>query len=335
MSADDLAARLAAGAGVGASPDVLVGTIAAERATMLYLQDERVAVLGRDVALRQEIERGKPLHFSDAAILRRAPHPEEARAFAFWLAEDDQCPNCGVRHVSRTAEAPAVVALRAVETLLNGGDPGGDADPAFAKLSPEVGRRLALMGSSQTTPDDAGLRAEVLSGVANERIAAIGLRVEASSATGFGVLHPAAVLRRGADGRWRVLQVSTDLARDDAGPVPAFTAFARPVRPEEVKPVAGITQAAPLDGDSRSGTPELWWDNAGDAGLLVVEWQTNAPEGWSDTHLFYVPDGGPRLQVRVTASFAHPTHEYRWRVWSVGTGGALGLSEWRRLTVFP
>ncbi len=332
---DDLQARLAAGADVGAYPDVLLGLPNAEAVTALLLHDARIATLGQDVALEPLRVAGKPLRTSEAAVLGRARHPEEARAFAFWLGEDGLCPGCSQPHVSRSAEGPAAVAGRAVETVLSGGELGGDADPATARVSGGLARRLTL--GTGVPLDGLTLRTEVLSGVANERLAAVGLRVTVSSGKAFGVIHPAVVLRRGEDGRWRVLQISYDLPRSATTPtlVDALAGFTRPVPATEVRPVARITPAAPLDGDSRSGTPELWWDNPGDAGLLAVEWQTVADARWSDSHLLFVPDRGPRLQVRVSATFAHANNEYRWRVWSVGEGGAMNLSEWRRFTVLP
>jgi hypothetical protein len=98
--------------------------------------------------------------------------------------------------------------------------------------------------------------------------------------------------------------------------------------------VAGIAQAAPPDGDTRPPSPELWWDNKGGAQLQVVEWQQgDGEDNWSGTRLFFAPDRDPHLRTRLSAEFATEQGLYRWRVWSVGNGGALVLSPWRTLNI--
>ena len=77
------------------------------------------------------------------------------------------------------------------------------------------------------------------------------------------------------------------------------------------------------------GMPELWWDDPGDSGLLLVEWQN----GTGDSHLQFVPERAARLQVRVPAGFGSLAGMYRWRVWAMGAGGVVTLSPWRRITV--
>ena len=333
---DDLQARLAGG-GAGPYPDVLLGDAAASQAMAAYLGDTSLHVLGSDNALPALVYKNRPYDLREVFVLRRAPHPEAGRAFLFWLKEASPgCGACGAApELGEGTQMPAELAQRAVEVLLRGEALGDMADPAFAQVSPLLAQRLALAGASAAVLDHLALRTEVLSAAANERIASVGLRVSASAPEGFGVLHPAVVLRRDGDGEWRVLQISLDVPRAESSATAAFAAYARPVSAKTLKPVAGITEAAPLDGDSRSGSAELWWDNAGDASLLVVEWQTHVGGAWSDTHLMPVRDTGPILQVRVAASFAHPTNEYRWRVWSVGEGGVMNLSPWRRFTVLP
>jgi hypothetical protein len=101
----------------------------------------------------------------------------------------------------------------------------------------------------------------------------------------------------------------------------------------EGKVPMGISQAAPLDGDTRMVPADLWWDNLGGASLQVVEWQTRRYQNTWLSHLFYVPDTNPRLRTQVTARFASAPGQYRWRVWSVGVDGALVLSPWRGLTI--
>jgi hypothetical protein len=105
-----------------------------------------------------------------------------------------------------------------------------------------------------------------------------------------------------------------------------------PVLRNEGPKVLGISQAAPVDGETRTAQPELWWDNLGGATLQIVEWQQGAPNNWSVSNLYFVPDNRERLRTRVAARFALGG-QYRWRVWSVGPGGIVVLSPWRTMTI--
>jgi hypothetical protein len=266
-------------------------------------------------------------------ILRRARHPEQARAFLVWLS-DKACGDCDPLQLSDSAKLPAALAASAAETLLRGGSLGADADPAFARLSPAYASFLALMPQSNAALDGLSLRMDVLRAQANDRFAVVALRAIASSPSAFGVLHPLVVLRLGDGGHWRVLQISTDLAGDLLPRTfDELRPYGRRVAPGKLRPVTAVNQAAPVDNDTRTGAAELWWDNPGQATLLAVEWQVGAGETGGDSHLLLVPDADARLRVRVTAPWPQGTGRYRWRVWSVGYGGLVALSPWRQITM--
>ncbi len=330
----ELRDRLAAYVGKVDFPDVLLGNDLMAGPQAGGLREASLAILGADRVSGRLAVNGKTMLSSTPLVLRRAPHPGEARAFLFWLEEEEEyCRECAAGRMEAAAETPAGVAVGAVGRLLDGGTLGASADPAIAQVGSELSWRIVFSGDVQGVPGGVTLQTEVRSATANDRLAVVGLRVTANSATGFGVLHPAVVLRRGTDGRWRVLQISADVRTGEPDPAVALARYTEPVAPEKVKAVTGVKLAAPLDGDTRTSMPDLWWDDPGNAGLLAVEWQTRGESAWSDTHLFFVNDRGSRLQVRVPAPFAQIASEYRWRVWSVGEGGVLALSPWRRVTV--
>ncbi len=330
VSAEDLRERFAAiGHGVE-QPDLLFSNGSLEGPQLAFLRELSVASLGR----WPEVEPGEPAGLQiggvsyDWKILKAAAHPEEARALVVWL-EDGSLAQAERYRAEGLEGGPVSVAIEAAQSALGGGEIGA-ADPELAHVPPGRSQWAAFTPPDQSALSGLGLRVDVLRWAANERFAVYGLRVIANSERAFGVAYPLVVLRRGENGRWGVLQVSANLGCDRM--VRSFRELARlagRVRPELVKAVMGVTLAAPKDGDTRSGVPELWWDNPGDARLLAVEWQV----GGGDTHLMLVPETASRLQVRVTAAFASGTGAYRWRVWALGTGGTTKLSPWRGVTV--
>jgi hypothetical protein len=171
-------------------------------------------------------------------------------------------------------------------------------------------------------------RVDVLSVRINGALATVALRVVVSSDREFGMTHPLMVLRKADDGRWRVLQVSLNLPLPEQAAESLELMLSDPASAERKTGVVGIKLAAPADGETRAPQPELWWDNGGGAGLQVVEWQRGL-----GTRLFLVPDRAARLQTRVTAAFAKQPGTYRWRVWSVGAGGAMKISPWSTMKI--
>jgi hypothetical protein len=268
-----------------------------------------------------------------AAILLRAPHPAAARLFLLWLRDRPGCGLCILPNGGRAQDGPARIAVSAWDNVLQGAGLGTLADPEAAKFSVELARKSALGQFSPQILDTLRYQIDVTQSLANERLAVVSLRAVASSPVAFGVLHSLVVLRKNDTGQWKVLQISTN---GSAGSVQsggdALASFTRVADPAKV---IGISQAAPPDDDNRPPQPDLWWDNAGDARLLVVEWQFNDGGGWTDTRLMMVPDGGNRTQTRVSAQFATSYGAYRWRVWSVGAGGVMTLSPWKRLNILP
>ncbi len=164
----------------------------------------------------------------------------------------------------------------------------------------------------------------------NGSLAAVGLRVVVSSAKVFGVAHPLVVLRAAKDGQWKVLQMSLNLTQhEEANERQALMLSNPPTAAEQNAGVKGIAQASPMDGQTLAQVPQLVWDNHGGAGLQVVEWQRGEGGAWSDARLYLVEDRHPTLRTQVMAEFADANGRYRWRVWSVGTHGAVEISPWR------
>jgi hypothetical protein len=268
-----------------------------------------------------------------AAILLRAPHPTTARLFVLWMRDWAGCRLCELPNGGRPQNEPARIAVSAWGNVLQGAGLGNLADPEAAKFSAVLARRLALGQFSPEILDALKYQIDVTQSKANERLAVVSLRATASSPVAFGVLHALVVLRKSDSGQWRVLHISPNAS---AGSVQSGGDTLWPyVRVAEPVKVVGISQAAPPDGDNRPRQPDLWWDNSGDARLLVVEWQFNDGVAWTDSRLMMVPDGGNRTQTRVSAQFATNYGAYRWRVWSVGAGGAMALSPWKRLNITP
>ncbi len=275
---------------------------------------------------------------ANVVIPRRAPHPAEARAFVVWLRDDGLCRRCEDPSrsfmTSPATATPAALAKDALGRLLTGNEPGPAADAAAARANPLLVQSLTLLpaGSDEPLPSF-NIKIDVLNVAANDRLAEVALRGIVDGPEAFGVVHALVILRRaGNGGPWKVLQVTANLLPRELMPQGAeLLPFLKPDAPARV---VGVAQAAPLDGDSRPPHPDLWWDSGGGDGLLVVEWQLRYGTEWSDAHLMMVPDRESRARTRVNAAFAE-SGEYRWRVWAVGTGGALVLGPWRRFIIVP
>lgn len=330
VSSLDLGDRLAAAnAGAVAYPDLLVSDHSLARYGNL-LSGLGFWEVGARPYLAPENGLGAATGMRSWIVTGHAPDPMQARAFVVW-AQDGFAAQLERTTLAGPARQPAALAISAAESYLHGEGLGGAADPLAASVLP--GAVLEAVYTPITPAALAGLtlRTAVLRAAANNQFAVVSLRVIAASQAGFGVLHPLVVLRRATDGRWRVLHVSGNLPLEEAGVVLSdFSKYALSGHAE--KPVTGVALAAPPDGDTRAGTPELWWSNPGDASLLVVEWQRQRGSGWGETEIVLVPDLDAHLQTRLSATFMHEPAGYRWRVWSIGPGGVLALSPWRKLT---
>ncbi len=277
---------------------------------------------------------GRPGDIAVTVVMRRALDPDAARAFVVWLRDGRRAQ--AERNDGGAGDA-ASVGLTAAEAYLRGGGIGAVGDVQRASFSEALARQAAFgpFFDSRVGASGYNVQLSVLSSAGNARLAVLGLRAIVSSPGIFGVLHPVVVVRKSPEGRWRVLQVSGNVSpglMEDS--VTAFRAVTPKVVPASLTTLRTVTLAAPLDGDSRAGVPELWWDNPGGLRLEVVEWQTST-SGWSGTQLALVPDTEARDQTRVRADFFDGPGVYRWRVWSIDGSGALGLSSWRRLSTLP
>lgn len=269
-------------------------------------------------------------------ILTHAPHLAQAQAFVVWLRDAGLCSWCG-RALEKDVAGPAAVAVSALQDVLQGDNLGALADAEAAHFSPRLARSLAWMEGGSNVPDDLKIRIDVMAGWANDRMAVFTVRGIGSSPSAFGVVHSLVTLRKDDGGRWKVLQISANMPLGSlhGGMRIMESSASRSTNSKNPLHIVGISQAAPPDDDNRPPTPDLWWDNAGDAKLLVVEWQFGDGGGWTDPRLMMIPDTANRTKTRVAAQFASVYGAYRWRVWSVGAGGVMALSPWKRLNILP
>ncbi|AEU38718.1 hypothetical protein [Granulicella mallensis] len=329
---DDLKDDLVAVKGTAAYPDLLIGPLSAEWWSGLQGRFG-LAMLQPASFLADGLPYGESFA-PEFAILARAPHMETAKAFALWMSEGDSCAGCVQQSSSKRSQDAADVAVSAIGHLLRGENLGEVADPSMADFSPRLGQGM-LATSGNGVADAGAVRVEVIQVSTAAHLAIVALRVMVSSDSVFGLAHPLVVLRRADSGAWKVLHVSLNLPEvEQQSESLALANTSPPARAERHAGVVGISQASPLDGDSRPPVPELWWDNGGGAGLQVVEWQRSRG-GWLDAHLYLAPDHNPKLQTRVTAQFANSQGRYRWRVWSVGAEGEMKISPWRTLNILP
>jgi len=340
---NDLAAMLEAAAGTVNGPDVLLARpLPAEWARPETGQAERFGVTMLWTALRvAQIEEVTPRVIFDpqAAIVTSGQNPDVARAFAVWFADRGGLTT-GFGPAPKLG-SPGAVAISAVRGMLNGGSVGVDTDPEFARFDAPI-VAANLKGSRHDDLGPLELRADVMDERVFGSLAVVAVQAIGSGQRAFGVAHALVILRQDTTGRWRVLHISPNLAPEwqarawsllvnfCAGTALTVEQGSAVLRNEGTR-VLGVSQAAPADGDTRSPQPELWWDNLGGATLQVVEWQRGTG-GWVASNLYFVPDTNSRLRTRVTARFA-TNGQYRWRIWSVGKGGAIVISPWRTLNI--
>ncbi len=331
---DQLADKLTAAQGTAAYPDVLLGTLPPS-----WWSDMQgtygLAMLRPAIFYQNGVTENEP-QMEQVTILSHAPHMQAARAFALWMSElGKECPGCVQSALSSKERAAAAVATSAMRHLLNGESIGDEADTAMAgNLSQGVRRMLATTGN--TVAEDASFRVEVERASTNGNLAAVALRVVATSNSVFGVAHPLVVLRTTKDSRWKVLHMSLNLPQFEQTNVLETLMETSPTSAaEQHSGVKGVSLATPPEGATRMPQPELVWDNNGGAGLQVVEWQKASSGSWSDARLYLVQDRNPRLQTHVIAQFASDAARYRWRVWSVGAHGEMKISPWRTFNVVP
>lgn len=326
IQADQLLNRLAELKGTQDYPDVVV-------APSLPVEWQKVAgdlgviPVGTPMAIEQAEAIGAPPYKPpvQASVMLRAPHPDTARAYVLWLEE---WAAGGWGDGWEAGDGPANVAAGAVAAVLNG--TSVDGDPDAAKFSAGIARRLAL---NANLSDTSGLsfRVEVLREAENDQLAVVALRTFVLSDRALGVLHSLVVMRWDGNSQWKVLQISENLEpyrlQEAFAKLQPFAVSAKPVQ------LGDISLTAPSDGDNRPPMPELGWDNGGGGGLLLVEWQLKAGAEWTDSRIYFVTEGTARSETRMTARFAQTAGLYRWRAWSLGSGGAVKLSTWRTMNI--
>ncbi len=331
---DELADRLTAAQDTAAYPDVLLGAL--PPAWWSDMQGTYGLAMLQPASFYQNGVTENEPQMEQVAILAHAVHMQAARAFALWMSEPGKdCPGCVQVALSSKERAAAAIATSAMKLLLNGESIGDEADPAMAGNVSQGVRRM-LTTSGNTVAEDAAFRVEVERASTNGSLAAVALRVVATSNSVFGVAHPLVVLRATKDNRWRVLQMSLNLPQFEQTNVLETLMETSPTAAAEQRAgVKGVTVATPQEGATRMPQPELVWETNGGAGLQVVEWQRGRGGSWSDARLYLVQDRNPRLQTHVIAQFANDAARYRWRVWSVGAHGEMKISPWRTFNVVP
>ena len=326
----ELRDKLTAAKSAGAYPDVVVGV----QYTNWWWQSGLGMTLLGERMMSDGLSSGLGAMYVPATIdlLRGAPHMDVAKAFWIWVSGASQCMDCGEGRAI-TAEVPVALAQSALRRVLAGSALGADADADAAPfgLQEASGMALASFSRGGVSGNDVKVQMETIAGFASGSVATVSLRANISSSDSYGVLNGLVVLRKAADGRWRVLQVSPNLPTDQRGDTYGNLSSATAGKPDG--PMKRVELAAPADGDVRPEHPDLWWENNGSARLQVVEWQRALAGTWTASQLLPVVDIDVHLQTRTTATFARDGNKYRWRVWSVGRGGSLVMTGWRTFTV--
>ena len=335
VGVDELQSRLKAATGTADAPDVLVGTPLPESwsdQNSGLVRRYGLVTLGVISPIAQtELGEFAPARL-EASILVRAPHPRSAREFIKWLSDRDAYK----LHEPLTTDAPSLVARTALGSELFGRAIGSAADKQMLSFNPQIAQQTALGVYGVGVLN--GLRVDIDKSFvrANDRFAVVEIRAVMESAAAFGVAHAVVVLRVDESGQWRVLQLTPNLAvRQQQVAAMSLSGFAAKVRQAEVAQVKSASLAAPVDGDNRLPDPELWWDNRGTGKLEVVEWQKRAGDSWNGSNLYFVPEDVGNLRTRTTGRFADAAGVYRWRVWSLGTGGTSAISSWRTVNILP
>lgn len=324
----ELRDRLTAAKSAGGYPDVVVGV---QYTNWWWQSGLGMTLLGE--RMMSEGMTGNGFYVpATIDLLRSAPHMDVAKAFWIWVSGASQCMDCGEGRAIAT-EVPVVLAQSAMRRVLAGAALGADADADAAPfgLQEASGMALASFSRGGVSGNDVKVQMETIAGFASGNVAAVSLRANISSSDSYGVLNGLVVLRKGADARWRVLQVSPNLPTDQRGA--AYSDLSSATAGKSDGPMKPVTLATPEDGDVRPEHPDLWWDNSGSARLQVVEWQRALAGTWTASQLMPVVDTDAHLQTRTTAMFARDGNRYRWRVWSVGRDGVLVMTGWRTFTV--
>ncbi len=337
-----LEASLAAVAGTYDAPDVLVGRPLPPAWTQMQRRGSQTGIAMVWNAAwtytphneSERVERPSEFRGVDAAILANAHNLQGAEALVARLYGVPQ--EFGHWETQRELSEPGKVAIRALNVMLLGGSPEAEADPEMARFKPDWFASV----QNHTMRDDWTDRVRTWSDVVDEArfgsLAILTLRGVVYGPKAFGVVHALTLLRRDAAQHWHLLQMTPNMDTkplDDAFRLLRAAEDGRAIAVlSEGTQVRGVSQAAPLDGASVTAQPQLWWDNFGGATFQVVEWQRDE-NGWMPSNLYFVPDANSRLRTQVQARFAASSGKYRWRVWSLGAGGALRLGPWRTMDV--
>ena len=331
----ELQDRLTANEGRGNFPDVILADrmpawwLPVERQmTVLQLADlPSLQVFPDETAKPRQLPNGNP--YLRAYGMVQAPHPEATREFLeWWFARARFSPIAGP-----PPEKPSRVASLAREAtlaLFNGGSLDAIADPAMARFNGSVTLSALLGGIDGKAPPDLRVDVAVSSGQANSRFAVFQLHAVCVSRSVYGEFFPLVLLRTNSRGEWRVLQITVGISPQDAGRVrDLLQPYA--MASKQLIPVDAPVLASPLNGDQRapgSGL-RLAWDASAEDGLMLVEWQLGRGENAMASSVMVVSNQEGRMHTEAAAPFASLGGPVRWRVWALGHGGTVQMSDWR------
>ena len=341
VGASELRARLDAVAGKENAPDVLV-TLGRPNAWMWretrLTGGDALRTLGRVEPIPQMETPERPVDRSAVAelsVMVHAPHPLAARAFALWLLDEKRDLRTDI-FGRKYPPVPVIVAKSALESVLSGGGVGSASDPEIVRFNSLHAQLMALLPEGGEILGALKIDINTTNAVTNGRFAVVALRAVVEGSDSFGSAHAVVVLRTDSAGKWRVLQLTPNLPveeQDEAMRELELGGFAAQVGRDAVEKLTSVALAAPVDGDNRSPVPEFWWDNPGGGTLQIVEWQRSEGVGFSTSNMYFVPGENGHLRTRTTGRFADAPGAYRWRVWSLGNGGAVALSKWRTVNI--
>lgn len=254
------------------------------------------------------------------AVMVNAANPDGARAFSAWFSAAYACET-NLVDKDRPLNEAETIAVHAAGALVTGGSFGAEFDKDAVKIAPGI-----------FSAWNVEMHQAVLSSHGDALFRAVGVRSIVADKQVARVIRTLVVLRRGSSEEpWRILQITLDMTLPmlmDSVNMLGSAVMGKP----SGQALTAVSLAAPRDGEARMPTPDLWWDNKGGAKLEVVEWM---PSGIAPSRLFLVQDTDGVAKTRVGAAFATFAGEVKWRVWSVGSGGAVAMTGWRGMVITP
>ena len=187
-------------------------------------------------------------------LVRGAPHNDAAKAFWVWVSGASLCMDCG-EGSAVAAEVPVMLAQTALRKVLAGAPLGADADKEAAEfgLQEAAGMATAAYSRGGVSSAEMKVQLETIAGFASGSVSAVSLRATVSSSDSYGTLNALVVMRKASDGRWKVLQVSPNLATEQRGDV--YSNLLVATQGKATGAMQPVVLASPEDGDVRPERP--------------------------------------------------------------------------------